>query len=149
MTLADETGLWCEIARADCAGRPAIFLDRDGVIVEDVDYLAHPGDLRMIAGSAEAVARCNRLGIPVVVVSNQSGVGRGFYGWSDFTAVQAALAVTLERVARISTPFWLAPIMPTRLGSIVSPITRGASQIPACCGRRGSECSSICPIRGS
>ena len=98
MILADETGLWCEIAGTDCAGRPAIFLDRDGVIVEDVDYLAHPGDLRMIAGSAEAVGRCNRLGIPVVVVSNQSGVGRGFYGWSDFVAVQAALAATLGQV---------------------------------------------------
>src|SRR5579863_10479044 len=98
MILADETGLWCEIAGTDCAGRPAIFLDRDGVIVEDVDYLAHPRDLRMIAGSAEAVARCNQLEIPVVVVSNQSGVGRGFYGWSDFVAVQAALAATLVRV---------------------------------------------------
>ena len=98
MILADETGLWCEIAGTDCAGRPAIFLDRDGVIVEDVDYLARPRDLRIIAGAAEAVARCNRLSIPVVVVSNQSGVGRGFYGWSDFVAVQAALAAALGQV---------------------------------------------------
>jgi D-glycero-D-manno-heptose 1,7-bisphosphate phosphatase len=95
MILVDGRGLWCEIAGTDCAGRPAIFLDRDGVIVEDVDYLAHARDLRMIAGSAQAVARCNRLGIPVVLVSNQSGVGRGFYGWSDFAAVQAALAASL------------------------------------------------------
>ena len=93
--LVSETGLWCEIAGTDCAGRPAIFLDRDGVIVEDVDFLARVQDLRMIAGSAQAVARCNRLGIPVILVSNQSGVGRGFYGWSDFAAVQAALGVAL------------------------------------------------------
>jgi D-glycero-D-manno-heptose 1,7-bisphosphate phosphatase len=95
MTLVDGTGLWCEIAGTDYAGRPAIFLDRDGVIVEDVDYLAHAQDLRMIAGSAEAVARCNQLGIPVILVSNQSGVGRGFYSWRDFAAVQAALAAAL------------------------------------------------------
>jgi D-glycero-D-manno-heptose 1,7-bisphosphate phosphatase len=98
MMLVDAAGLWCEILGADCAGRPAVFLDRDGVIIEDVDYLAHPRDLRMIAGSAEAIARCNRLGIPVVLVSNQSGIGRGFYGWSDFAAVQAVLSDTLAQV---------------------------------------------------
>ena len=98
MTLVDETGLWCEILGTDYAGRPAIFLDRDGVVVEDVDYLARASDLHMIAGSAAAVARCNRLGIPVILVSNQSGIGRGFYGWSDFAAVQAALSATLAEV---------------------------------------------------
>ncbi len=98
MTLVDGTGLWCEIAGTDCAGRPSIFLDRDGVIVEEVDYLHRSKDLRMIAGSAEAVARCNRLGIPVILVSNQSGVGRGFYGWSDFAAVQVALGAALAEV---------------------------------------------------
>jgi D-glycero-D-manno-heptose 1,7-bisphosphate phosphatase len=98
MTLVDGTGLWCEILGTDCAGRAAIFLDRDGVIVEDVDYLAHARNLRMIAGSAEAVGRCNRLGVPVILVSNQSGIGRGFYGWSDFAAVQAALAAKLAEV---------------------------------------------------
>ena len=98
MTLVDETGLWCEIPGTDYAGRPAIFLDRDGVIVEDVDYLARARDLQMIAGSAAAVARCNRLGIPVILVSNQSGIGRGFYGWSDFAAVQAALSASLAEV---------------------------------------------------
>jgi D-glycero-D-manno-heptose 1,7-bisphosphate phosphatase len=98
MTLVNETGLWCKILGTDYAGRPAIFLDRDGVVVEDVDYLARASDLHMIAGSAAAVARCNRLGIPVILVSNQSGIGRGFYGWSDFAAVQAALSATLAEV---------------------------------------------------
>jgi histidinol phosphatase-like enzyme len=45
----------------------------DGVIVEDVDYLARARDLRTIAGSAQAVARCNQLEIPLVLVLNQSG----------------------------------------------------------------------------
>jgi D-glycero-D-manno-heptose 1,7-bisphosphate phosphatase len=97
MTLVDGVGLWCEIIGAGCAGRSAVFLDRDGVIVEDVDYLMRACDLRMIPGAAQAVARCNRLGIPIVLVSNQSGIGRGFYGWSDFAAVQAALAAALAK----------------------------------------------------
>lgn len=97
MTLVDGVGLWCEITGEDCSGRSAIFLDRDGVIVEDVDYLGRARDLRMIPGAAQAIARCNRLGIPIVLVSNQSGIGRGFYGWSDFEAVQAALVAALAK----------------------------------------------------
>ena len=70
---------------------PALFLDRDGVIVADTHYLCRVEDMRMIAGSAAAIARCNALGIPVVVVTNQAGIGRGYYGWDDFHAVQGAL----------------------------------------------------------
>ena len=95
MTLLDGRGLWCEIIGCDYAGRPAIFLDRDGVIVEEVNYLGRAEDMLMLPGAAQAIGRCNRLGIPVVLVSNQSGVGRGYYGWSAFQAVQAALSAAL------------------------------------------------------
>ena len=49
----------------------------------------------MIAGAAAAIVRCNALGIPVVVVTNQAGIGRGYYGWDDFHAVQGALMAEL------------------------------------------------------
>ena len=106
MTLIDGVGLWCEIAGGDHAGRAAIFLDRDGVIVEDTGYLGRSQDLRLIAGAAQAIGRCNRLGIPVVLVSNQSGIGRRLYGWDDFAAVQAALVAALaEEGARVDAVF--------------------------------------------
>ena len=95
MTLIDGIGLWCEIAAKGIAGRPAVFLDRDGVIIEEVNYLSRVDDLRVIPGATQAIARCNRLGIPVVVISNQSGIGRSLYGWDDFAAVQAALIAAL------------------------------------------------------
>ena len=95
-------GLWCDIAAGDFAGRPALFLDRDGVIVEDTRYLGRAGDVRMLAGAGEAIARCNRLGIPVIVVSNQSGIARGLYDWAGFAAVQAAIVAALaETGARL------------------------------------------------
>jgi D-glycero-D-manno-heptose 1,7-bisphosphate phosphatase len=95
MTVADA-GLWCQIGSvASWAGRPALFLDRDGVIVVDTHYLCRVEDMRMIAGAAAAIARCNALGIPVVVVTNQAGIGRGYYGWDDFHAVQGALVAEL------------------------------------------------------
>ncbi len=100
--LAGADGLWCDIAAGDLAGRAALFLDRDGVIVEDTRYLGRAPDVRMLAGVSEAIGRCNRLGIPVIVVSNQSGIARGFYDWTGFAAVQAAIAAALaEAGARL------------------------------------------------
>jgi D-glycero-D-manno-heptose 1,7-bisphosphate phosphatase len=95
MTL-DDPGLWCEINPAPPSARGAVFLDRDGVIVADSHYLHRVEDMRVMAGAASAIARCNALEIRVVVVTNQAGIGRGYYGWDDFHAIQAALAAELR-----------------------------------------------------
>ena len=103
-----DPGLWYEVySGSQClTGRPALFLDRDGVIVEDTQYLGRAQDVRMLAGAGEAIARCNTLGIPVVLVSNQSGIARGLYDWSGFAAVQAAIASALsESGARLDAVF--------------------------------------------
>nr|WP_246140147.1 HAD family hydrolase [Geothermobacter ehrlichii] len=60
-------------------GRPAVFLDRDGTLIEERDYLCRPEDVVLLPGAAEAVCRLNRAGIAVVVVTNQSGVARGYF----------------------------------------------------------------------
>jgi D-glycero-D-manno-heptose 1,7-bisphosphate phosphatase len=91
----NDPGLFCEVYSAALSGRGALFLDRDGVIVADTHYLHRVEDVRIIAGAAGAIARCNSLGIRVVVVTNQAGIGRGYYGWDDFRAVQGALAAEL------------------------------------------------------
>ncbi len=52
-------------------------MDRDGTINVEVDYLSDPAQLELIPGAGEAIARLNRAGFPVVVVTNQSGVARG------------------------------------------------------------------------
>jgi D-glycero-D-manno-heptose 1,7-bisphosphate phosphatase len=95
MTLVDNVGLWCDSARADHVGRAGLFLDRDGVVVEETDYLGRAEDVRMIPAAALAIAQCNRQNIPVVLVTNQSGIARGYYGWKDFQEVQAALCTAL------------------------------------------------------
>lgn len=74
-----------------------VLLDRDGVLNEDrADFVKTPAELIMLPQAAEAVARFNRAGHKVAVVSNQSGVGRGLMTSDDLGAVHAALAAHLE-----------------------------------------------------
>ena len=65
------------------SGAPAVFLDRDGTINIEKNYLYRIEDLELIPGTGEGIALLNRAGYRVVVVSNQSGIGRGFYKESD------------------------------------------------------------------
>lgn len=71
--------------------RPGLFLDRDGVINEECEYLHDPKDLVVLAGVPEAIAAINRRDIPVVVVTNQSGIGRGMYGADTYHGVNRAI----------------------------------------------------------
>ncbi len=76
--------------------QPAVFLDRDGVIVEEVGYLHRPEDIRFVPGSLEAIRALNECSIPVIVITNQAGIGRGYYQWPDFESVQTEIERQLE-----------------------------------------------------
>jgi len=69
------------------APRPAVFVDRDNTLIEDPGYISDPDQVRLLNGAAESVARLREAGYPVVVVSNQSGVARGYFTEDDLTAV--------------------------------------------------------------
>lgn len=66
----------------------AAFLDRDGTIIRDRGYVSDPADVELLPGAAEAISRLNGRAIPVLCVTNQSGIGRGLYTEEDFRAVQ-------------------------------------------------------------
>ncbi len=70
---------------------PALFLDRDGTLIEDPGYLSDPGGVRVLAGVPAALRRFREAGYALVIVTNQSGIGRGLYGWDDYEAVAARL----------------------------------------------------------
>jgi len=76
--------------------RPAVFLDRDGTVVEERDYLARAEDVHLVPGAADAIRRLRRAGFAVVLVTNQSGIARGLYTEDDYRAVQARLEALLE-----------------------------------------------------
>jgi len=87
----DADGVWREILRRPSVAAPALFLDRDGTIVEEVHYLHRPAEVRLETGAARSIRAANEAGFAVVVVTNQAGIGRGYYGWDEFAAVQRRL----------------------------------------------------------
>jgi len=73
----------------------AVFLDRDGTINEEVGYLSEPEELHLIPGAAEAIRLLNRAGVLAIVVTNQSGVGRGYFSEARVKAIHEQLAMQL------------------------------------------------------
>jgi histidinol-phosphate phosphatase family protein len=71
--------------------RPALFLDRDGTINVDTVHVSRPDTVRLIPGAAAAIARVNAAGIPVIVISNQSGIGRGLFTVEEYERVRARI----------------------------------------------------------
>ena len=84
-----EPGLWVEATgRTDWpAGKPALFLDRDGTINVDTDYPSDPDEIVLREEIVEIISAGNEADIPVVVATNQSGIARGYFGWPEFAAV--------------------------------------------------------------
>jgi D-glycero-D-manno-heptose 1,7-bisphosphate phosphatase len=67
--------------------RPALFLDRDGTLVVDTDFVRTPGEVTLLPGAAAAVARANAAGWLTVVITNQSGIARGIFTEDDYQMV--------------------------------------------------------------
>ena len=93
----DGDGVWCEVFPDCCRGAPALFLDRDGVVVEEVDYLHRVEDIHICPDAAAVISAANVNAIPVVLVTNQAGIGRGYYGWAEFCAVQQAIQSAIAK----------------------------------------------------
>ena len=75
----------------------AVFLDRDGVINEEVNYLRRPADFRLLPRAAAAIRLLRKHGWRVIVVTNQSGVMRGYYTDGDVTAIHERMRRDLAR----------------------------------------------------
>jgi D-glycero-D-manno-heptose 1,7-bisphosphate phosphatase len=117
-----DDGLWQAYSSAARAA-PALFLDRDGVLVEGVDYLHEVEKTRLISGAGQVIATARAKGYHIVVVTNQSGIGRGYYGWDDFAAVQEQIDQELRRE---DPDAWVdgvlaCPFAPKGTGPLVDP----------------------------
>ena len=75
--------------------RPAVFFDRDGTLMRDVDFASRPEQVELLPGAAEAVRTLSSAGWVVVLVTNQSGIGRGLFAPDDYERVHARLVELL------------------------------------------------------
>lgn len=67
--------------------RPAVFLDRDGVIIKHIDHISNPEDVKLTPGIAQFIKKFRKKGYAIVVITNQSGIGRQFFSWQDYDLV--------------------------------------------------------------
>jgi len=87
--------------------RGGIFLDRDGTINREVEYLSSPDELELLPGAAEAIRLANELGFKVVIVTNQSGIARGFLTEETLKLIHdRLLAMLASENARIDAIYY-------------------------------------------
>ena len=92
--------------------RPAFFLDRDGVLIEDTGYVHSKGDMKFLPGSIEALKKINESGKMCVVVSNQAGVAHGYYSEKDVLDFEKYMERELEKRGVKLDGFYYCPYHP-------------------------------------
>jgi D-glycero-D-manno-heptose 1,7-bisphosphate phosphatase len=70
---------------------PAVFIDRDGTIIHDADYCSDPQQVRLLPGIVEALKRLKSQDFKLIIITNQSGIGRGFFSLEQYRAVEAEI----------------------------------------------------------
>jgi D-glycero-D-manno-heptose 1,7-bisphosphate phosphatase len=117
----NSEGVWCQILAQIARGCSALFLDRDGTVIEEARYLSRAEDITIIPGAADVIAAANKRGIPVVMVTNQAGIGRGYYGWAEFKAIQDALVAALVDNGAVINAVYACAHHPQAQGSFAHP----------------------------
>jgi D-glycero-D-manno-heptose 1,7-bisphosphate phosphatase len=93
--------------------RPAVFLDRDGTLTDEVGYVNHPSRLRLLPRAAEAIRRLNGAAVPAVVVTNQAGIARGYFSQDVLDTVNATLVARLAEAGARLDGIYVCPHHPT------------------------------------
>jgi D-glycero-D-manno-heptose 1,7-bisphosphate phosphatase len=93
--------------RSSAWPRTAVFLDRDGTIIRDTGYLSDPAAIEILPGAVEALRALNEALIPAIIVTNQSGIARGYFDEAALDAVHARLiALLADSGARIDRIYY-------------------------------------------
>jgi histidinol-phosphate phosphatase family protein len=96
--------------------RPAVFLDRDGTLIEEREYLADPRGVVLLPGVADALRDLREAGLALVVVTNQSGIARGLYSVEDYRAVERRLGEVLREAGLALDASYFCPHHPDFTG---------------------------------
>jgi D-glycero-D-manno-heptose 1,7-bisphosphate phosphatase len=94
------------------AGRPVVFIDKDGTLIEDLPYNVDPARVRFLPGAREAVRLLGDAGLDLVVVTNQSGVARGYFDETDLTRLEKHLDREVAALGGRLVGFYACPHLP-------------------------------------
>lgn len=104
------------MSRAADHGRRAVFLDRDGTIIEDVAYLRDKSQVRLLPGAATSIKRLNDRGFLAIVVTNQSGIARGLVSRNEYRLAQRRLDELLAQQGARLDAHYFCPHLPELTG---------------------------------
>jgi D-glycero-D-manno-heptose 1,7-bisphosphate phosphatase len=107
--------------------RPAVFVDKDGTLIENVPYNADPARLRFMPGATDALRRLAQRGFALVMVTNQSGLARGHFSAEQWDTLLGVLLERLRREAGVAL-----------LDVMVCPHAPGSDGLPLCTCRKPS-----------
>jgi D-glycero-D-manno-heptose 1,7-bisphosphate phosphatase len=112
MHLPDDSRLtWPHVSAGRPAGTGAIFLDRDGVIVEDVHYLSSPSQINILPGVTQAICLLQSQ-FYIIVITNQSGIARGLFTEEDLLVIHAELVQRLAAQGALVDALYYCPHLP-------------------------------------
>ena len=124
-----------------------VFLDRDGTLNEEVNYLHRPEDMHLLAGVPEALRRLKEAGFKLVVVTNQAGVARGYYTEEDVKVLHRYMNELLAAEGAEIDGFYYCPHHPVqrKSGAIKRSAAAGNRELVCFC-RQKSSLQQISPI---
>ena len=93
----------------------AVFIDRDGTIIEDADYCSQPKQVKIFPGVPQALRRLKSNGFKLIVITNQSGIGRGFFTVDEYRSVESEVSRQLGHGLIAATYF--CPDVPGQISS--------------------------------
>jgi D,D-heptose 1,7-bisphosphate phosphatase len=92
--------------------KKAAFLDKDGTLIQDVPYGINPKMIQLAAGAGEALTSLHQAGFLLIIISNQSGIARGYFGEEDLLPLEAELRELFEEFSVPLSGFYYCPHLP-------------------------------------
>ncbi len=126
--------------------KDAVFLDRDGTINEDTGYIRRPSELRLIDGAGAAIRALNDKAVPVVIISNQSGLSRGYFTREDLDAINSHLVTLLKQSGASIDAIYFCPHLPDRGCTCRKPAT---ALVERATRKLGVNCSYVVGDKGT
>ncbi|MFZ5644544.1 MAG: D-glycero-alpha-D-manno-heptose-1,7-bisphosphate 7-phosphatase [Bacillota bacterium] len=102
--------------KGDAKSCPAVFLDRDGVIIKEVGYITHPGQIELYSDAGSSIAALNRSGFLCIVITNQSAVARGMITENDLANIHGVIMERLSYNGARLDAIYYCPHLPPDAG---------------------------------